>query len=156
MKLYQQTGRMVAWRGYKYYKQEKVLSCNSTAPGVYEGDVAGKDATYHVVVDENSRLGCRCACPYADREGKICKHMIALSFAAEPEDAAAYYEQFALPMLERLRQRELREHAAMEYIAGLDKIETQRLLISMLLDGSPLELDRFLQEHLNISPQDTL
>lgn len=82
--------------------------------------------------------------------------MVALSFAAKPDEAQAYYEAEGLPWLERQRQRELRQHAAEEYVAKLDKIELQQLLLSMLLDGSPMQLDRFLQEHLDIQPWDTL
>ena len=153
MKIYRLAGELTAWRGFKYYEQKKVLNCKRVGPGVYEGVVSGNGSEpYMVTIDANSRYACTCTCPFADTRGKICKHMIALSFQAEPEDAELYFNEYAKPMLEKELRREQQEYALMEYIAGLDKLETQRILLSLLLDGPEDQFIRFMRENLDIDP----
>ena len=153
MKLYLFAGDITAWRGFKYYEQKKVLSCSKKADGVYEGLVSGNGREpYQVYIDAYSRNSCTCTCPFASSRNRICKHMIALSFEAEPQDAEMYFNERAKPMLEREFRREEEEQALMEYVAGLDKLEIQRLLISLLLDGSEEQFVRFMREHLEIDP----
>ena len=148
MQLYKLAGDLTAWRGFKYYEQKKVLRFEKKGPGVYEGSVAGNDKNpYLVRVDDNDRYACRCTCPFALERGRICKHMIALSFEAEPEDAEVYFRERAIPLLKKDIKRQKTDAAIEEYIAGLDKLELQRLLLELLFERPPELRERFLREH---------
>lgn len=79
-------------RGYFYYCEGNVLSCEQIDSNKYEGTVKGNGKEpYHVVLDINHPKKSSCTCPHAN--GYVtCKHMVALYFYIFPEEAEDYQD----------------------------------------------------------------
>ena len=75
------------WRGLDYFKEKRVQSFSTTDVG-YEGVIRGSDI-YHASIDIAHPRRSTCDCPFAKGRRVICKHMVALLFTAEPEQAVA-------------------------------------------------------------------
>lgn len=90
MKVVNLAGDQSAWRGYEYYKNGNVISCEQIDDGVYRGKVSGSNgAVYDIMLDINHPRSSRtsCTCPFAkDSKYRVCKHMVALYFMAFPDD----------------------------------------------------------------------
>ena len=84
--------RESVYRGYEYYKNEKVITCTQLSEYEYEGEVKGKNINpYHVLINTIHPKKSSCTCPFANGN-TICKHMVALFFAVSPEDFKDYEE----------------------------------------------------------------
>ena len=71
------------WRGYDYYKENKVKNLIETFPGIFTADVEGNsDKPYIVEIDVAHPRKSKCTCPHADGKRIVCKHMMAVYFAA--------------------------------------------------------------------------
>ncbi len=78
------------YRGYEYYLENKVLSCNRIDDFEYEGIVKGTmQEPYKVHINLNKIRSSTCDCPFANGR-KICKHMVAVFFASFPDEARKY------------------------------------------------------------------
>lgn len=74
------------WRGVDYYKNENVLSWEKN-DNEYIGVVKGShNERYKVLVDKVHPKKSKCTCPFATGKRVICKHMLAVYFAAEPKE----------------------------------------------------------------------
>ena len=73
-------------RGYDYYREGKVLSCEQTGELAFSGEVKG-GGVYRVNIDVLHPRSSVCNCPFANGTRKVCKHMVALYFAAFPDEA---------------------------------------------------------------------
>ena len=77
-----------AWRGYEYYTEKKVLCLSQTGEDEYTGQVAGSGPVpYQVKINIAHLRQSKCNCPHADGRRVICKHMVALLFAAFPDES---------------------------------------------------------------------
>ncbi len=76
----------------------------------------------------------KCNCPHADGRRVICKHMVALFFAALPEEAEDYIE--AVEEYEREEEQRMEEHyaALRSYVKSLSKKELQEKLFEALVE----------------------
>ena len=80
-----------AYRGYEYYKKQKVSSMEQAGEGVIKASVAGSNSTfYDVIVDINHPRKSQCSCPHAAGKRIVCKHMVAVYFTARPWEAEKY------------------------------------------------------------------
>lgn len=130
-----------AWRGYTYYKENKVLSFTQTGQDEYTGQVAGSGAVpYQVKINTAHARQCKCNCPFADGRRAICKHMVALFFTAFPEEAEQYYKE--IEELRREEERRKREQKRIRdkyfedlrsYVESLSKEELQKELFYALI-----------------------
>ncbi len=75
------------WHGLDYFKEKRVQAFVTTDVG-YEGVIRGTDI-YHVSINIANPRRSTCDCPFAKGRRVICKHMVALLFTAEPEQAVA-------------------------------------------------------------------
>ena len=76
------------WRGYDYYKENKVSDIKNIADGVFEGTVRGSGTkAYSSILDAFHPRKSKCNCPHADGKRIVCKHIVALYFTA-------YHEEF--------------------------------------------------------------
>ena len=124
-----------AWRGYEYYRSKKVLSHSQTGGDEYTGQVAGNGlAPYQVKINIAHPRQSKCNCPYADGRQVICKHMVALFFAAFPEEAEDYIE--AVEEYEREEEQRMEKHyaALRSYVKSLSKKELQEKLFEALVE----------------------
>lgn len=124
-----------AWRGYEYYTEKKVLSLSQTGEDEYTGKVAGNGpAPYQVKINTAHVRQSKCSCPHADGRRVICKHMVALFFAAFPDEAERYIEE--VEEYEREEEARMEEHCAAlrSYVKSLSKKELQEKLFEALAE----------------------
>ncbi len=75
------------YRGYEYYTQNKVLVHTQINDNEFEGFVEGsEEKPYKVRINIAKPKTSACDCPFANGK-RVCKHMVAVFFAAFPEEA---------------------------------------------------------------------
>ena len=124
-----------AWRGYECYMGDKVLTLSQTGDDEYTGLVAGSGSDpYEVTIDTQHPRRSKCNCPHADGRRVVCKHMVALYFAAFPDEVKQYMEE--VKEAEREEEKRQDEHLAeiRAYVKSLSKKELQDKLFESLLE----------------------
>ena len=124
-----------AWRGYEYYTEKKVLSLSQTGEDEYTGEVAGSGPTpYQVKINTAHVRQSKCNCHHADGRRVICKHMVALFFAAFPDEAEQYIEE--VEEFEQEEQDFMERHydALRSYVNSLSKNELREKLFEALAE----------------------
>lgn len=119
------------WKGYGYYKQNKVKEWKQIGETQYEWYVKGSGAEpYPVVIDLNHPRKSTCTCPHAAGRRIVCKHYLALFFTIFPQEAEDYYSQ----MIEyEKEEREVRRYESIEaYVYSLSLSELRSALISYM------------------------
>ena len=98
------------------------------------GLVAGSGADpYQVTINTEHPWRSKCNCPHADGRRVVCKHMVALYFAAFPDEAKQYMKE--VKEAEREEEKRQEEHLAeiRAYVKSLSKRELQDELFESLL-----------------------
>ena len=138
------SGRSV-WRGYDYYKENKVVSCEQTDKTQFTGKVQGHE-TYSVTIDYAHLRRSVCSCPHAAGGRIVCKHMVALYFTAFPKDAELLYKQN-----EYWEQVEEQTGDIYDRIrACIRKMSAKQLkeeLFDLLTESPDWVIDRFVSDH---------
>ncbi len=139
-----------AWRGYEYYKDNKVLSINKANENEYDGEVAGSSKEpYSVHIDTLHPKRSTCSCPFAEGNKKICKHKVALYFSAFPDEADKYLAEV------EQAEKEAEEYEKQIYdlvgqkISKMKKSELQDALWQVLTDSPEWVFDRFVREYIH-------
>ncbi len=140
------------WRGYDCFKEKKVLSFNKTSDGIFVGTVKGsKGETYDVSIDIDHPRRSECNCPHAYGKRIVCKHQVAVYFAAFPEEAERLYKEAMEYEAEEEKRQEKIESRLEDYIHKKKKAELEALLLEVLYDGPEWQYDRFIRDHLDTS-----
>ena len=136
------------WRGYDYYKENKVKNLIETSPGIFSANVEGNsDKPYIVEIDIAHPRKSKCNCPHADGKRIVCKHMMAVYFAVFPEEAQRIYnEAIEYQEQEDKRAEELYEKVR-QHVWKMKKNEAQQALLELIFDGPEWQFDRFVREH---------
>ena len=136
------------WRGYDYYKENKVKDLIETSPGIFSANVEGNsDKPYVVEIDVAHPRKSKCNCPHADGKRIVCKHMMAVYFAVFPEEAQRIYnEAIEYQEQEDKRAEELYEKVR-QHVWKMKKNEAQQALLELIFDGPEWQFDRFVREH---------
>lgn len=138
------------WRGYEYYESGKVKTCQRTDDDQYEGMVSGSNGMiYQVRINLAHPRASQCTCPHAAGKRIVCKHMVALYFAAFPDEAENYREEVIEAEEEAEREREEEENAVIDYVSKMKKADLQQALLQLLFDGPEWQYDHFIEEHLH-------
>ena len=157
-------------RGYEYFIDKKVLSCDKISDCEYEGTVQGTmTEPYKVRINLEKTLSSICDCPFANGR-KICKHMVAVFYTVFPDEAQKYIDEY----------REFKDYSKkyhydgfyddfddydedcddcdethdefedmlQNYIKKLSKSELQEALLQVLYDGPEWQFERFINEHI--------
>ncbi len=137
------------WRGYEYYKSNKVILHTIVSDSEIKGVVQGSDINkYDVAINIEHPRKSKCNCPHADGKRIICKHMIALYFMTFPEQAEEYYQQ----ILEYEREQEAYEEElydnVIEYVHKMKKSDLAEALLQVLFDGPEWQYDKFIREYI--------
>lgn len=116
------------WRGMDYFKEGRVKSYTATDVG-YEGTILDSNL-YHASIDIAHPRRSTCDCPFANGRRVICKHMVALLFTAEPDQADALNEEAA--SWERQAEEKWKEKCSeiRKHVMSMTKKELQESLIS--------------------------
>lgn len=138
------------WRGYDYFKENRVLNFTNCSNNQYSGLVSGRNKKpYEVFIDTVNPRKSHCNCPHAKGRRIICKHQVALYFYAFPEEAEEYYRKvLEYEEEERKYQEELAEHVS-SYIDSLSKQELRDALYEILYDSPSWVYDRFVRDHID-------
>ena len=137
------------YRGYEYYVENKVLSCNRIDDFEYEGIVKGTmQEPYKVHINLNKIRSSTCDCPFANGR-KICKHMVAVFFASFPDEARKYKAELDAYYEEEEKQEAELDDMIQKYIKKLSKTELQEALLQVLYDGPEWQFDRFIREYID-------
>jgi len=136
------------WRGYDYYKENKVVSLEEIETNIFTAKVSGNlSEPYSVELHIDHPRKSKCNCPHADGKRIICKHLVAAYFTVLPEEADKFYaEALAYQEEEEKRQDELSDKVC-HYVWHMKKSELQDALLQLLFEGPEWQFDRFVREN---------
>ena len=136
------------WRGYDYYKENKVVSLEEIETNIFTAKVSGNSSEpYSVELHIDHQRKSKCNCPHADGKRIICKHLVAAYFTVLPEEANKFYaEALAYQEEEEKRQDELSDKVC-HYVWHMKKSELQDALLQLLFEGPEWQFDRFVREN---------
>ncbi len=138
------------WQGYEYFNQKYVITHIKQSPTEIKGMVRGSGQKhYDVSINLEHPRKSKCSCPHADGKRIICKHMIALYFAAYPNEAEKYYEDAVKYQEEEEQRQEKLEYEVIDYVHRLKKSELEELLLQVLFDGPEWQYERFIRENID-------
>lgn len=139
-----------AWRGYEYYKENKVLSIDKINESEYDGEVAGSSKEpYSVHIDILHPKRSTCTCPFAEGNKKVCKHKVALYFSVFPDEADRYSAAVEQAEKEAEEYEEQIYDLVEQKILKMKKSELQNALWQVLMDGPEWVFDRFVREYID-------
>lgn len=136
------------WRGYEYYKENRVCYKSNKSATEIEGKVTGNGHTYTVNIDTEHPRKSKCNCPHANGKRIVCKHMVALYFTEFPKEAEDYYNEVIAYEEEQERLQEEMDEKVINYIMSLSKEELRQKLYEVLYDGPEWMFDRFYRENI--------
>ncbi len=136
------------WRGYDYFKDNKVLSFKKPEEGVFTATVAGSTKEpYSVEIHIEHPRKSKCNCLHANGRRIVCKHMIATYFTAFPKEAEKFYTDVIAYQAEAEKREEELADKVCQYVWKMKKDELQQAFLEMLFDGPEWQFDRFIREH---------
>lgn len=136
------------WRGYDYYKENRVKLLFEKAPGIFTATVKGMSPEPYIVeIDVAHPRKSKCNCPYAEGKMIVCKHKVAVYFAAFPKEAQKFYDEMITYQEEEEKLEEELYDKVCEYVCKMKKSELQQALLELLFDGPEWQYDKFIQEH---------
>ena len=136
------------WRGYDYYKSNKVIMRNAVDDNTFKGKVKGSgNSVYDVTIDISHPKKSTCNCPHAEGTRKMCKHKVALYFSFFPDEAEKYYAEIVRAQEEEEAYEAEIEDMIIKCINKMTKTELQNELYYLLMDGPDYQFDRFILEH---------
>ena len=139
-----------ACRGYDYFENKKVVRFGQTGENSYTGVVSGSSsARYEVVIDIAHPRKSSCTCPHAAGRRIICKHMVAVYFAAFPEAAERYSAELQAAMEEEEEQQQEYDALLQKYVAKMKKTELQEALLQLLYQGPEWQYDQFIRQYID-------
>ena len=140
------------WRGYDYYKENKVKNLIETSPGIFSANVEGNsDKPYIVEIDVAHPRKSKCNCPHADGKRIVCKHMMAVYFMAFPDEAERYKRQLEeYEAEEEQREQEFEELCdnVINTVHSMSKDDLRQVLLQFLFEGPEWQFERFVDEWL--------
>lgn len=144
-----------AWRGYDYYLNRKVKVIKRISSSQFQGEASGSNGEiYEVFIDVEHPRKSSCTCPHAAGKRIVCKHQIALFFAAFPLEATKYYREVVEYEQEQEQLREEEENKVINYIDSLTKEQLQQVLLQFLFEGPEWQYDKFIREYIDSHPFD--
>ena len=147
------SGRSV-WRGYEYCMENKVSHIRMNDDATCEGLVSGSaDQPYSVMINTQHPRKSRCDCPHAN--GRIvCKHMVALFFAAFPEEAERFRAEVVAQAEEEERRQEQLDERIYTYVHRLKKDQLQQLTMNLIYSLPDWAFDRFVRDYIETEDGD--
>lgn len=137
-----------AWRGYDYFKENKVKRLTQIGETQYCAEVSGSNGkSYDVLIDTAHPRKSKCNCPHADGRKIVCKHMIASYFTAFPEEAERFYADIIARQEEEEEREEALENKVLAYIGKMSKAELQQTLIDVIFYGPEWQYEQFIREN---------
>ena len=136
------------WRGYSYYKENRVLARTKKGDFEYAGIVNGTGKSYQVHIDLQHPRKSTCNCPHADGRKIICKHMVALYFSIFPKEAETYIAEVEAYEKEQEEYAEEMDQKIRTCINRMSKTDLRQAIYALLCEAPEWLVDRFIEEHL--------
>ncbi|MBR5229918.1 MAG: SWIM zinc finger family protein [Firmicutes bacterium] len=134
------------YRGYEYFKEQKVSQVEQVDEGIVSAKVAGSNGShYDVMLDIAHPRKSKCNCPHAEGKRIICKHMVAAYFTVRPWEAKKYIEELESFWEEEEQRQEEQEEKLIRYVHSMKKSELQQALLQLLFEGPEWQYDRFIE-----------
>ena len=138
-----------AWRGYEYFMEDKVQFVKKLDDTHFGGAVAGNEAeSYAVTIDIEHPKRSTCDCPFANGL-KVCKHMVAIYFAAFPEEAIKFKAAIDRALEEEEQYREELPGRIEKYINKLNKAQLKDLALNLIYELPEYEFEQFVREFID-------
>ena len=136
------------WRGYDYFKEEKVTDIEQVDQKLFVAKVSGNsNKPYSVELHLDHPRKSKCSCPHADGKRIICKHIVATFFTVLPNVAEAFYADAMAYREEEAKRQEDLSYKVCHYVRHMKKNELQQALLQLLFDGPEWQYDRFIREN---------
>ena len=136
------------WRGYNYYKENKVKNIIETGNGLFAAEVFGSSLEpYSVEIDIYHPRKSKCNCPHADGRRIVCKHMVAVYLTVFPDEAQRIHDEAMAYEEEQEQYSEELMHKVIAHVKKMKKNELQEVLLALLLDGPDWQYDRFVRTY---------
>ena len=138
-----------AWRGYEYFMEDKVQFIKKLDGTHFVGAVTGSEAEpYSVTIDIEHPKRSTCDCPFANGL-KVCKHMVAIYFAAFPEEAIKFKSAIDRALEEVEQYREELPGRIDKYINKLNKAQLKDLALNLIYELPEYEFERFVRDYID-------
>ena len=138
-----------AWRGYEYFIEDKVQFVKKLDDIHFVGAVTGSEAEpYAVTIDIAHPKRSTCDCPFANGL-KVCKHMVAVYFAAFPEEAIKFKAAIDRALEEEEQYREQLPERIEKYINKLNKAQLKDLALNLIYELPEYEFEQFVREFVD-------
>ncbi len=152
MAFYSNASASSTWKGYEYYKDNKVIDKNAISENIFSGRVnSGKGNIYDVTINIEHPKKSTCTCKHAEGTRRICKHKVALFFSFFQEEAEEYYSD-VMKAREEQEKQEKQESEMLEQIdATLNKMTKAELrdALYFLLNGcQDYQLNNFYYDYI--------
>ena len=136
------------WKGYDYYKNEKVLWLDEIGEDIFYAEVSGsEDNVYQVELNINHPRKSKCNCPRANGKRVVCKHIVATYFVVCPEEAERLLDEAREAQKNEEQHREELYYKVCQCIQKMKKNELQVELLALLEYGPEWQYERFIREH---------
>lgn len=144
-------------RGYNIYKNKLIKNVKKIDDNKYEAIVSGTN-DYNVQVDIENINKSKCSCP---NKKKICKHIIALCFELDSDEAYVYEQSLKELIADQKKYNKHKKEEytsaynnAVKYVDSLSIDEVKKELVSRIIDeniyNDPNDFDYYDEEEFEI------
>lgn len=138
-----------AWRRYEYFMDDKVQFVKKLDETHFSGAVAGNGTEpYAITIDIEDSKRSTFDCPFANGL-KVCKHMVAVYFAAFPEEAIKFKAAIDRAIEEEEQYREELPGRIEKYINKLNKAQLRDLALNLIYELPEHEFERFVKDNID-------
>ena len=136
------------WRGYEYFKKNRVRGIKQLDENVFSATVQGSASIpYSVELHMDHPRKSICDCPHANGRRVVCKHIVAVYFTVLPDEAEKFYKEALVnDEVEEKRQDALSKRV-IRCVHKMGKNELQQALLEVLFDGPEWQYERFIREN---------
>ena len=136
------------WRGYEYFKKNRVRGIKQLDENVFSATVQGSASIpYSVELHMDHPRKSICDCPHANGRRVVCKHIVAVYFTILPEEAEEYYAEVLADEEEEEKRQDALSERVIHYVWKMKKNELQQALLELLFDGPEWQYERFIREN---------
>lgn len=137
------------WRGYEYFVENKVQLVKKIDCAHICGAVVGSEPDpYIVTLDLEHPKRSNCSCPFANGH-KVCKHMVAVYFAAFPEEAMKFKAAIDQEAEKVEKYREELPKRIENYVNQLNRSELRELALRLIYELPEWEFECFVSENID-------
>ncbi|MEG1008686.1 MAG: SWIM zinc finger family protein [Clostridia bacterium] len=137
------------WKGFDYYKENKVMSYKKIGDYEYKGIINGSDnKKYNTFIDIEHTKKSKCDCLHAKDKKIICKHIIALYFTIFPDEVDKFLKDVEEDKHNYEEYEKELENKLIKYINSMSKSELQQTVLELLDDVPEWVYNKFIRNNI--------